>query len=568
MPTRHKLFKFIFLSMLAGPLIACDAPKEYEQADTIYLNGNVLTLVTPRAAEALAVKDGIIIAVGKKRHVLKHQSKTTKQVELDGKTLMPGFFQTHAHFPFIALKSQLANIDPPPEGDIDSIEKLIAKLRTVAKVTPKGQPVFAIGYDDTLLKEMRHPTKFDLDKISREHPVFVIHISFHFTVLNTAALEKVGITAKTQNPSGGIIRRLANTKEPNGVLEEAAMSYLEGLLPKPNPQELFASYLKTMYLLAAKGYTTVVDHASTPDIEKIYVAMSGMSGAKAMPLDLVAYQRLANLRQPAIKASKEYQGKYRLGGYKIVLDGSIQGFTGYLSQPYHSHLPHHEAGYRGYAHLDEALFSSLVMRAYSQNTPLLVHTNGDAATDLYIKAVKKASAAYPDAEIRPVIIHAQTMREDQLDAAKKLNMLPSFFVDHVYFWGDRHRDIFLGNTRAQRISPTGSAIAKGIVFTLHDDAPIVTPDPLRSAWVAVNRITSSGKELGARQRILPLEALKALTLNAAYQHFEENSKGSLEVGKKADMIILNANPLTVAPSAIKDIQVMQTIKDGETIFQR
>ncbi|MGC6472042.1 MAG: amidohydrolase [Parvibaculales bacterium] len=552
-------------AIVAGLLLTgCDSRPPAAEADAIYLNGSVLTMTEPPEAEALAVKEGLILAVGDKASILRHKGANTKTFDLHGKTLMPGFFQTHAHFPFIAMKNQLVNIDPPPEGDVDSMDKLIAKLRPVAQATPAGLPVFAIGYDDTLLAEKRHPTKQDLDRISTEHPVFLIHISFHFVTMNSVALAKIGVDAQTQDPPGGVIRRIPGTQEPDGVFEEAAMMYLEGLLPTPTPQQLFDGYVKTMHDLAAKGYTTVVDHASTADVEKAYAALSDMG---KMPLDLIAYHRLADPRQPAAEISRTYQGRYRTGGYKIVLDGSIQGFTGYLSQPYHSHTPHHDHDYRGYPHLNEEVFTNLVQRAYAENAPLLVHTNGDAATDLYIKAVRKASGTYPEADVRPVIIHAQTMREDQLDAAAELGMLPSFFVDHVYFWGDRHRDIFLGPDRAARISPAASALDRNMRFTLHDDAPVVSADPMRSAWAAVNRRTSSGSTLGPDQRIPAADALKALTLDAAYQQFEDTTKGSLEAGKRADMIILDENPLTMDPENIRSLKVLETIKDGETVFK-
>jgi len=209
----------------------------------------------------------------------------------------------------------------------------------------------------------------------------------------------------------------------------------------------------------------------------------------------------------------------------------------------------------------------MTLKAYENGWPLLVHTNGDAATDMYIQAVRLAEQNYPDTEIRPVIIHAQTMRDDQLDAAHDLGMIPSFFADHIYYWGDRHRDIFLGPERASRISPAGSAKEKNILFTLHDDAPVVKPNPLLSVWAAVNRQTQAGDILGADQKISAYDALRAVTYNAAYQHFEENQKGTLEPGKLADMVILDQNPLKADLAAIKDINIAATYKEGVLVFE-
>ncbi len=215
---RH--LKFLAVLFISLPLLAaCDEPVSLsrETADRIFINGKILTM-NPESptAQAVAVKDGRILAVGSTNIVSRFQGDNTQVTELNNKTLMPGFFQTHAHFPFIAMKSQLVNIDPPPSGDVVDMESLIAKLQTVAAKTPAGQPVFAIGYDDTLMKELRHPTKFDLDKVSTKHPVFLVHISFHFATMNSYALKLVNVTADTPNPEGGIIRRVTGSKNPMG----------------------------------------------------------------------------------------------------------------------------------------------------------------------------------------------------------------------------------------------------------------------------------------------------------------------------------------------------------------
>ena len=248
------------------------------------------------------------------------------------------------------------------------------------------------------------------------------------------------------------------------------------------------------------------------------------------------------------------------------MDGSIQGYTGHLSQPYHVPPAGKDDSYRGYPHLPPEKLNNLLMQAYADDIPLLVHTNGDAAIDVLLDGLEKANTAYPDNSLRPVSIHAQTMRQDQLDRAKGLSLIPSFFVDHVYFWGDRHRDIFLGPDRASQISPVGSAEDRQLIYTIHDDAPVVSADPFRTLWVAVARLTSSGEKLGADETITRQQALKALTVNSAYQHYIETHKGSIEVGKKADMIILDDNPLTVAEAELRHIKVLETVKDGETVY--
>jgi predicted amidohydrolase YtcJ len=225
--------------------------------------------------------------------------------------------------------------------------------------------------------------------------------------------------------------------------------------------------------------------------------------------------------------------------------------------------------YRGYPTIESLHeVTGWLKTAFEKGWPAQVHTNGDAATDMLIAAVREAEAAYPEQDRRVVIVHAQTMREDQLDAAAELGMSPTFFPGHVYYWGDRHRDIFLGPERAARVNPQRSALDRGIVFTGHHDAPVTPADMLVPIWAAVNRVTASGEVLGAEQRIPVIEAIRAATINGAYQIFEEDSKGSIEVGKLADFVVLSENPLDVDPMTIKDIQVLETMKEGKTIWSR
>ena len=224
-------------------------------------------------------------------------------------------------------------------------------------------------------------------------------------------------------------------------------------------------------------------------------------------------------------------------------------------------------GHRGYASMTQEQVDSWVKRCDAAGLQMQVHTNGDAATDMLIKAVQKIRKKKARPDLRTTIIHAQTMRDDQLDFSARHGLTPSFFPIHVYFWGDRHRDIFLGPERAARIDPARSALNRNMKFTLHHDAPIAGIEMLKVAWAAVNRVTTSGKLLGPEERITPFQALRAITADAAWQNFEEHRKGTLEKGKLADLVILSDDPLSVDKMAIKAIHVMQTIKEGKTIYQ-
>ena len=287
-------------------------------------------------------------------------------------------------------------------------------------------------------------------------------------------------------------------------------------------------------------------------------------------MDLVAYpdiQGAANVIRPPLH-SKTYTDHFRIGGAKLSLDGSPQGKTAWLTQPYHVPPEGQPSDYRGYPAIadDDEVFA-FIDEAFAKGWQILAHCNGDAAADQYIAAVRAATQKHGEADRRSVMIHAQTVREDQLDAMQELGIIPSFFGMHTYYWGDWHRDSVLGPQRAARISPAASAVRRGMIFTQHHDAPVALPNSIMVIASQVNRTTRSGQVLGAEQRVSVMDALKSITIHAAYQYFEEKTKGSLEPGKLADFVILDRNPLRVEPESIKDIRVIETIKEGRTIYR-
>ncbi|MAA77085.1 MAG: hypothetical protein CML73_03510 [Rhodobiaceae bacterium] len=576
---KFSAFGVLFTLLVSLTLIACDQIEAINakplNADRIFHNANILTMSFKDGhdemsiAHAVAVKDGRIIALSDdiSEYPDNWIGKNTQISDLNGLTLMPGFVQSHAHFNLIVLKKMTVNLAPPPDGGVANLSTLKDALSTAAQKIPAGYPIMGIGYDDTVMEEKRHPTRDDLDAVSTEHPIIIMHISFHLAVMNSKALEMAGIDAETPDPEGGHIQREPNSNRPNGVLEEAAINVIGKMLPQPSPQQVFKTYDVVVQDLLALGYTTIVEHASDIAMEKGFEAYFA---SRDVPVDMIAYRRVLpdteQLASQMANMTREDINGFKLGGIKILLDGSIQGYTGHLSQPYYVTPIDKADSYRGYLHLPPEKLNNLLMQAYADDIPLLVHTNGDAAIDALLDGLEKANTTYLDNSLRPVSIHAQTMRQDQLDRAKRLSLIPSFFVDHVYFWGDRHRDIFLGPDRAAQISPVGSAEDRQLIYTIHDDAPVVSADPFRTLWVAVARLTSSGEKLGADEAITRQQALKALTINSAYQHYIETHKGSIEVGKKADMIILDDNPLTVAETELRHIKVLETVKDGETVY--
>jgi predicted amidohydrolase YtcJ len=540
-------------------------------ADAIYINATVITVNDNQpTAEAVAVKDGKILAVGDRRTVEALKGNTTQIFDLQGKTLVPGFIDPHGHIFQQGVAASVADLLPPPDGNVDSIAKLLEKLRDWGQTPAASQVGWIIGngYDDAQLKELRHPTRADLDAVSTRLPICAIHQSGHIGVLNSRALELLEITATTQNPSGGVIRRLAGSNEPDGVLEENAFYLaLSGLVKtaRTGPETALNFAKKGAEVYARYGFTTAQEGRA---IKGVYEALKAAAAAGVLPIDVAVYvDYMVHPDAHTWGVSRTYTNRLRLAGAKLTFDGSPQGRTAWLSQPYFKPPEGQSADYKGYGVYTDEQATQLVSSAYENNMQLIGHANGDAAIDQYLMVVKQAAETHGNDDRRTVLIHGQTVREDQLDSLKELEIFPALFPAHVFYWGDWHREVTLGPERAARISPTRSALNRGMKVTIHTDAPVVLPHATRTIWSAVNRHTRSGFVLGEDQGLTPLEALKAQTIWSAYQHFEEDQKGSIEVGKLADFAILSANPLTVDPMTIQDIEVLETIKEGTTIYK-
>lgn len=548
-------------------LTAFSATAEAERADAVFLSNHVLTMAhraqKPAAPLAVAVKAGKILWVGSHDAVTPFIDEQTEIVALGDAALLPGFIDAHGHAGFLALSSQMANVAPPPIGPVDNINDLQNTLRTYIKTRqiPPGEWVIGRGYDDSLLAEQRHPDAADLNEVSQQHPILLLHVSGHLAAANSRALSRGGINAETLDPPGGIIRRLPGSNEPSGVLEETATYTLRKYMNAP-VKDPVASVAQDMAIYARNGITTAQDGAASAEVVQL---LKAADKAGHLPMDVIAYP----MGQPDSETISDaftfgtYDGRVKVGGVKLMLDGSPQGKTAYMTKPY-LHPPHgQDAAYRGYPNLPQPKVDELVASYFSKGIPIIAHANGDAAADMLIEAVSNAK---PTHDHRTTMIHAQTVREDQLTQMKSLAMIPSFFAAHSFYWGDWHRDSVFGTERASRISPTASTVARGMVFTVHNDAPVVPPDMIRLLWATTNRITRSGKTLGKAQRISTYDALKAMTINAAFQHFEEQLKGSIETGKRADFVVLSENPLTKPAVDLLELKVRGTYVGGEPIF--
>ena len=534
-------------------------------ADFAFYGNNILTFADqPSPTNFVAVKNDKIVFVGLRKD---WRGSARRIVPLDGKALLPGFIDAHGHISFHARVASLANVASPPVGPAKDISDLVQELKNYAdsKKLARGQWIIGMGYDDSLLTEQRHPTRDDLDIVSATYPIMLMHVSGHLAAVNSRALEIANLNADTKDPEGGVIRRYPGTSKPNGVLEETATYAVRKYMTASDAP--FEEIHQGVLDYARYGITTAQDGAASSQVVQLLQASATY---REFPIDVVAYQRAdeSYLKDPtlALPILAPYENGFRVGGVKIVLDGSPQGKTAYLTKPYEVQPNGQHADYRGYPIMPAASVDALFDKFIDAEIPILAHANGDAAADLFIQALTKSLEGKKSKDHRSVMIHAQTVRDDQLDDMAAMNVIPSYFSAHTFYWGDWHRDSVLGLERGSRISPTASSLAKGITFTVHNDAPIVPPDVMRLVWATSNRLTRSGQVLGSSERISVEEALKAVTVNAAYQYFEEDRKGSIEVGKQADFVLLSANPLGIAKEDLLNIKVLQTIARGITVF--
>lgn len=568
--------KLLFIICFTFSVIYCSCNQQTQKiaskdaADIIYFGGDIITMEVDSSnyAEAIAIKDGKIIFVGKKADAEKLQGDSTTMTDLKGKTMLPGFIDGHSHFAAFSNQAIGAQILPSPDANVNSIPDLINELKnwsTPENIALTGW-IFGMGYDDSVLEEKRHPTKEDLDKVSTETPIMIIHISGHFAAVNSKGLEMLGINSDSKDPDGGIIRRIPGSTEPNGVLEElAAIPYYVKALTPANKDSMLKFMKAGQEMAMSYGYTTAQEGRAMENHE----LLAGLAETGFLKIDVVSYIDYLFTKYMETKwYSKNYINHYRIGGEKVTLDGSPQGRTAWRTIPYLIPPPGEDNNYLGYPAIkNDKDVEEIYKTAFKNNWQILTHANGDAAVDQMIRTMDVAAKEYGSEGRRNVLVHGQYVRMDQLDSLKRLDVIASLFPLHTFYWGDWHKQI-IGDSLGNVISPTRSALNKGLKITIHTDAPVALPNLMRVIWTAVNRTSRSGVIIGEEERLTPYEALQAITIWSAYQHFEENNKGTLKKGKLADLVILDKNPLKVAPDDIKDINVEETIKEGNTVYRK
>ena len=567
----------ILISIALGfstSVTADTGPSDQSKADSIFFGGDILTMVSeePKYAEALVVRGEEIAFVGDKESSLSYADENTEFIDLQGQALLPGFIDPHSHVYGVGLQAMVANLLPPPDGQAKTVDDLV-RLLSEARSDPRYKPfidstglIMGFGYDDAELD--RYPLAADLDKVSTDQPVIIIHTSGHLSVVNSAAMTLFGINADSKDPQGGVIRRKPASMEPNGVLEENAhFSVLFSVMSRFDDQ-LQDNMLKAGQQLYAKyGYTTVQEGRAS---QQAYDTIVRAAEQNELMLDVVAYVDLVS--SSAVMASSflsnDYRNRFRIGGVKLNFDGSPQGKTAWLTEPYFRPPSGQPETYAGYPTFSDEQANQHIETAFENNWQVLTHANGDAAIEQFINAVAAAIEKHGKADRRTVLIHGQTIRQDQIDRLKDLDIFPSLYPMHTFYWGDWHAESVLGQPRADFISPTHAARDAGLMFSTHHDAPVALPSSFRVLDATVNRTTRTKKILGKDQRVDPYTALRAMTAWPAHQYFEEDSKGSLKVGMQADLVILNANPLKIPREDLINLVVIETISHGETVYQQ
>ncbi len=543
------------------------------QAQTLYVNGRVITVDSAdRILEAVAVADGKILAVGSTAQVLTLQTPKSTIIDLAGKTMIPGFIDGHSHFLGL-FSTPRVYLGSPPMGEMRDINDLVNALVRFQQERNLAldEWVLGFGYDQDQLTEGRHPTKKELDKAFPNTPVFILNINGHMGVANSAALHISGVDMLTPNPTGGAIEKDAQTGELTGLLQENAKALLA--IPPETSLSLekrLVALDEQQLLYASHGITTAQEGLTNLSNLKL---LQEASNRQRLFIDIESLPAADYLEEVMADTSfvfGELKNHLKLAGAKLIADGSPQGKTAYFSEPYLTEVPGCDHGdCVGFPTIDQQQFNAFILKTFQQGIRPFVHCNGDATIDMYLQAIDYANArlGIATAEYRPVSIHSQFVRPDQLDRYYDLGVIPAFFSNHAFFWGDVHvRN--LGVDRASFLSPLKSVRDRGIIATNHTDYPVTPVNQLFLLWTAINRETRSGQIIGADERLTVLEALRTVTINGAYQYHEEAIKGSIEPGKLADLVILSHDITQIDPSTLRHVEVLETIKQGKTIYNQ
>lgn len=585
---KEVFFVGILLICLMLILPARSQARDGLSADMVILSGHIITMddKNPRA-EAVAFRDGKIVAVGADLQIKRLIGLETRVIDAQGKTVTPGFIDAHLHpAPVYTFESRMYLVPLGP-AEVKTIEDLIAILRKKADITPKGEWILGTRYEDTKLG--RHPTRWDLDKASTEHPIQITHSSGHISVVNTRALEWAKVNKDTPDPPGGGFDKDKNG-ELTGVCREGAMRVVSGGVvqsgrpfPVPTKEDEMKGLNQCFMNFLSKGITGIGDATTTAPRIKLY---QDVRAAGLLPLRV--NMMIRDTRTPGLppEAALVGTGYYnlqfleglqlrsgfgddwlRIGPVKSTFGNSLSGRTCWLYEPYDMINP--KTGKRDYYGIppggtQEGL-DEWVYKNHAMGNQIIIHTNGDREIDMCLDAIERAIKKFPRANHRHRLEHASVLTQKILDRVKALGVV---LVLHSYIYEHGDKIVEFGEKRWPMMFPNKTAMEMGIHVAQHSDWGVSAADPMLRIQSLVTRKSKEGNVYGPEQKLSVEQAIRLWTLGGAYASFEENIKGSIEVGKLADVVILSNDPNKVSPDAIKDIQVEKTIVGGKIKYER
>lgn len=556
------------------------------ERDTIYYNGTILTMEDSRpVVSAVYVRDGIIAAADTTESVMKMKTGSTVLVDLDGRTMMPGFIDPHTHLDISAFLYGSVDLS----GFTHRTNKEVwAHLEKAVKEFPEGAWIYCKGLDPILTSDLRNPHITYLDKVAPNNPLVISSQSLHSYWANSRAFREAGISAKTPDPSGSSFYEKDSKGNLTGfIAEQKAFSPIREALIKATPvKTLIRKVDATLRDYAAKGNTTVVSAGLTSDDRTILRLYGHLSSGEPQILgQLLALIGVFPERSPLprhfiymrhdmekLLPSGPDNGDdfFKVIGIKIWYDGSPYTGSMYLKEPYlNSDLCrnelHIQPGYRGNPLFTKDELKELISRYNREKWQIAIHAQGDSANAEVMEIFEEVNKTSDITPYRHRIEHCLLLDKNLLPVMKGLNITPSFHVNHIYYYGRALRDSIIGSERANLVLPVKSAADRDMNFTLHADQPMFESNPFSLISTAITRKTGGGLTLGAQEGIALTEALKSMTINAAWQIGFEDKLGSIKSGKYADLIILDRNPFEVPAEELREIRVLKTIINGNTV---
>lgn len=547
-------------------------------ADVVLVGGNVITLddKKPRA-EAVALKDGKFLWVGTDEEVKGAVGKGTQLKKMNGMTLVPGFIESHNHTLVFGLG--LGAIDLSAAGSIQEVQAFITER---AKKQKEGTWITGVCFNQNEFREKRHPNRKDLDKVALNHPVALKHTSGHVLAVNSLALSLAGITKNTPDPEGAKIGKEKDTGEPTGVLFEFnAMKFIEDVIPKPSYEDLISALSLASVKFLSEGITSATDagigHLEVPLQVAAYqdaVERGALKVRHNLAIWSEALVDYANLDEELKDIEWGLLGmgirsglgndRLRIGPFKVVLDGAFSTVTAATYEPYGADTS--ERG-TGLLMIEPEKVKKIATAAHRLGWQLAIHGIGDRALDAVIDAMTEALKAKPMKDPRPRIEHCTMVLPRMIEKIKRLGAIAVVQPGFLWQLGDNwiHQ---LGKEKTSKFKPFRTLIKNGVMMAFSSDRPVVHGAPLLGMHAAVNQKTMGGQDYAPEEKISPEEALRCYTVNGAYATFEEKIKGSIQVGKLADLVLLAEDLTKVNPERIKDIPVMSTMVGGEFLYEK